>query len=257
MRVSGKLISILILATTLPVFAQRVPYVSTPDNVVDRMLKLVHVSSKDKIYDLGCGDGRIVIAAAKQYGTTGVGIDIDPNRIAEADANARKAGVTDKVTFITRDVFASKFSDATVVYLYMLPAFNIRLRPRLLSELKPGTRIAAYTFGLGDWKPDVTESTGMSDYNIYVWIVPANVGGVWDCELKTPRGLRKAVLRLYQQYQQVTGSVIVEDAIYPMSDTKLVGDKLSFSLPLPGAAMPTKFTLNMSNSHPTTKPAPK
>jgi hypothetical protein len=128
------------------------------------------------------------------------------------------------------------------------------LRPRLLSELKPGTRIAAYTFGLGDWPPDFIESTGLGGYNIYLWIVPAQVAGVWDCQLETPRGPRRAVLRLSQKYQQIAGSVMMNDTVYPLTDARLLGYQLTFSLPLPGSAIPTKFTLTMSST-PTTKPS--
>jgi SAM-dependent methyltransferase len=251
----GRFSAIFIFLTMSAGFArgQVVPFVASPALVVDRMLEFAHVSSKDIVYDLGCGDGRIVVAAAKEYGATGVGIDIEPLRIKEANYNAEQAGVTDKVRFIVRDVFQSKFSDATVVYLYMLPTFNIKLRPRLLTELKPGTRIAAYTFGLGDWQPDFTESTGLGGYSIYLWIVPAQIAGVWDCQLQTPHGPRKAALRLSQKYQQIAGSVLINDTVYPLTDAKLIGDRLTFSLPLPGSLAPTKYTLTMSTA-PTTKP---
>jgi SAM-dependent methyltransferase len=250
----GRFIGLLLAMLPLSASGQVVPFVASPNDVVERMLKLARVSSSDIVYDLGCGDGRIVVAAAKEYGASGVGIDIDPLRIKEANYNAEQANVTDKVRFIVRDVFQSKFSDATVVYLYMLPTFNIQLRPRLLSELKPGTRIASYTFGIGDWQPDFTESTGTTGYDLYLWIVPAQIAGVWDCQLETPRGPRRAVLQLSQKYQQIAGSVTVNGIIYSLTDAKLLGDRLTFSLPLPGSALATKFTLTMSSSAPTTKP---
>jgi SAM-dependent methyltransferase len=155
-------------------FAQEVekdvPYVPTKQTVVDAMLKLAKVTSKDVVYDLGCGDGRIVISAAKNYGATGTGIDIDPERIKEAKANAVTAKVTDKVKFIQGNLFKTDFSNATVVTLYLLPAINLRLRPQLLKQLKPGTRIVSHAFDMGDWKPEQTIQVDGS--TIYFWTVP-------------------------------------------------------------------------------------
>src|SRR5882672_8344135 len=135
---------------------QRAPdviYVPTPTAIVDAMLKLAMIASSDVVYDLGSGDGRIVIAAAKMYGARGVGIDIDPERTREATANARAAGVADKVSFVTDDVLTADVSPATVVMLYLSPSFNSRLAPKLMKELKPGTRIVSHAFDLGAWKP--------------------------------------------------------------------------------------------------------
>lgn len=147
-----------------------VPYVPTRQSVVDAMLKLAEVSEDDIIYDLGCGDGRIVITAAKKYGATGTGIDINPERIEEANKNAREAGVTDKVRFIEGDLFEEDFSPATVVTLYLLPTVNQKLRPKLLEQLKPGTRIVSHAFDMGDWEPEQTIEVDGS--KIYFWTVP-------------------------------------------------------------------------------------
>jgi predicted O-methyltransferase YrrM len=149
-----------------------VVYVPTPQAVVDRMLAIANVSSKDVLYDLGSGDGRIPITAAQKFGIRATGIDINPQRINEANANAKTAGVTDRVRFLNQDLFQSKFSDATVVTLYLLPELNVKLRPQLLSQLKPGTRIVSHAFDMGDWKPDRTEQVGNS--TIHFWTVPAN-----------------------------------------------------------------------------------
>src|SRR5687768_575218 len=135
-----------------------VPYVPTPQSVVDAMLSLAAVNKDDVVYDLGCGDGRIVITAAKKYGARGVGIDIDPERIKEANASAKEAGVSDRVKFIEQDLFQTDFKEASVVTLYLLPDINLKLRPKLLSELKPGTRVVSHAFDMGDWKPDKTQS---------------------------------------------------------------------------------------------------
>ncbi|CAN5741342.1 hypothetical protein BH18ACI4_BH18ACI4_03180 [soil metagenome] len=148
-----------------------VPYVPTPQSVVDAMLSLAAVNKNDVVYDLGCGDGRIVITAAKKYGARGVGIDIDPERIKEANANAKQAGVSDRVKFIEQDLFQTDFQEASVVTLYLLPNINLKLRPKLLSELKAGARVVSHAFDMGDWKPDKTESVD-GDRTIYFWIIP-------------------------------------------------------------------------------------
>jgi SAM-dependent methyltransferase len=148
-----------------------VPYVPTPQTVVDAMLSLAAVKKDDVVYDLGCGDGRIVITAAKKYGARGVGIDIDPERIKEANANAKLAGVNDRVKFVEQDLFKTDFNEASVVTLYLLPDINLRLRPKLLSELKPGTRVVSHAFDMGDWKPDKTETVD-GDRRVFFWIIP-------------------------------------------------------------------------------------
>ncbi len=148
------------------------PYVRTPDHVVDAMLKLAGVKKTDVIYDLGCGDGRIVIAAAKNYGARGVGIDIDPERIQEARDNARKAGVEALAKFEINDLFDADIREATVVALYLLPDVNLRLRPKLMKDLKPGTRIVSHDFHMGDWKPEKHELVDAAS-NIYLWKIPA------------------------------------------------------------------------------------
>lgn len=150
---------------------QDVAYATTPQVVVDAMLDLAQVASDDVVYDLGCGDGRIVIAAAAGRGARGVGIDSDPERIAEAEALARREGVADRVTFILGDLFESNFHDATVVMLYLQPRPNLRLRPRLLSELRPGTRIVSHSYDMGDWMPD--EVRRVAGRRIYLWTIPA------------------------------------------------------------------------------------
>lgn len=131
-----------------------VPFLATPDDVVDRMLDMAKVGPGDVVYDLGCGDGRIVIAAARKFGARGVGVDINPVRIAEANENARKAGVENLVTFRVQDVMETDVSEATVVALYMLAEINVKLRPRLTIQLRPGARIVSHTFGIGDWEPE-------------------------------------------------------------------------------------------------------
>jgi len=154
-----------------PLRAPDVIFIPTPPEVVTAMLKVAGVGKGDVLYDLGSGDGRIVISAVKDFGAArGVGIDIDPARIAEAIANARQAGVGDRVTFLNQDLFTTNFSEATVVTLYLLPSLNLRLRPKLLSELKPGTRIVSHAFDIGDWVPEQTLEVG--GRAVYFWTVP-------------------------------------------------------------------------------------
>ncbi|MBZ5724113.1 MAG: class I SAM-dependent methyltransferase [Acidobacteriia bacterium] len=148
-----------------------VPYVPTPNPVVDAMLKLAGVKKSDTVYDLGCGDGRIVIAAAKDYGAHGVGIDINPERIQEARDNARKAHVEPLVKFEENDLFDADIHNASVVTLYLLPNINLRLRPKLLQDLKPGTRVVSHSFSMDDWKPDKEET--VDGRTIYLWTIPA------------------------------------------------------------------------------------
>ena len=145
-------------------------FVPTPNEVVDKMLEMAKVTSKDVVYDLGCGDGRIVITAAQKYGARAVGIDIDPKRIAEARANAKAAKVTDKVRFIEGDLFEADISEATVVTLYLLTRLNEKLKPKLLKDLKPGTRVVSHAFDMGDWAPESKAQVGAS--SVFLWRIP-------------------------------------------------------------------------------------
>ncbi|MEE2638976.1 MAG: methyltransferase domain-containing protein [Acidobacteriota bacterium] len=152
--------------------ASLAPYVPTPYDVVNRMLELADVTADDVVYDLGCGDGRIVITAAERFGARGVGIDYDPERIAEANANAERRGVQDLVTFIQQDAMEADVSDATVVTLYLLSSSNRRLRPILTRQLQSGSRIVSHAFRMGDWNPDVTdefEDERGNTRTLYLW----------------------------------------------------------------------------------------
>jgi len=170
------LISTVLAQQTAP--RPEVPYVPTTPVAVEAMLKLAGVTSNDVVYDLGCGDGRIVIAAAKLYGAHAVGIDIDPQRIREANENAKKAGVEHLVRFEENDLFKANIREASVVTLFLLTSVNARLRPKLLQELRPGTRVVSNTFDMGDWKPDKelnvdTPDEGYFSRKLYLWTIPA------------------------------------------------------------------------------------
>jgi trans-aconitate methyltransferase len=165
-----------VAALPLPAAAQQrarkpdVVFVPTPDKVITAMLQMAKVSRKDTVFDLGCGDGRIVVAAARKFGARAVGIDIDPQRVKEARSRVRRAGVEHRVEIREGDLFEADLSNATVVTLYLLPTLNLKLRPKLLRELKPGTRIVSQSFDMGDWKP--VEHRVVDGADVYLWIVP-------------------------------------------------------------------------------------
>lgn len=175
-RINYLSILFFLLLGTLPMSGQQplieldVPYVPTPQKVVDGMLELAGVGKNDIVYDLGCGDGRIIITAAKEYGATGIGVDLNPERISEANSNAKEAKVEDKVSFYEDDLFNFDFSKATVLTLYLLPDVNLKLKPKILEEMKPGSRVVSHAFTMGDWEPD--EHIIIDGKNVYLWIVP-------------------------------------------------------------------------------------
>lgn len=174
-------VGLLAAQSAKPARTPDVPYVPTTEKAVEEMLKLAGVKKSDIVYDLGCGDGRIVIAAAKTVGARGVGIDINPERIKEARENAKRAGVEHLVRFEENDLFEANIKQATVVTLFLLPQVNLKLRPRLMSELKPGTRVVSNTFDMGDWKAEKEASLGDADgiehsglsERFYLWTIPA------------------------------------------------------------------------------------
>lgn len=220
-----------------------VPYVPTPENIVAEMIKMAGINRDDIVYDLGCGDGRIIIMACRKTGARGVGVDIDPERIRESRANARIAGVEGKVTFIQQDLFKIDFSEATVLALYLLPELNEKLRPLILTEMRPGTRVISHNYGMGDWEPDKARHMDAS-HSIYLWVVPANVSGTWSLGMQEKKGLTYHVLRLDQGYQAVTGDISSARGWVPISNVRLRGDELRFTVDLitPKGTVPVNFT---------------
>ncbi len=206
--------------------APDVHYVPTPTEVVAEMLRLADVGESDMVYDLGSGDGRIVITAAKERGAKGVGIDIDPVRVREGKQNAAEAGVSDRVTFLQQDLFTADFSDATVVTLYLLPDLNLRLRPKLFEQVKPGTRVVSHAFHMGDWTPD--EETSIGRYNVFFWIVPANVSGEWEWRLPGDNA-QSYRLQLVQDFQKVKGVLRHDSGLRPADRIDLKGDRLELT----------------------------
>ena len=202
------------------------PYLPSTTVAVDEMLRFADVGPADLVVDLGSGDGRVVIAAARDYGARGLGIELDPKLVEESQANARQAGVSERVTFRHGDVLVADYRDATVVTLYLLPNLVDRLKPRLL-ELKPGTRIVAHDYGFSDWKPDrriVISKT----YLLYV--VPARVAGKWRLHFSQPEGEREYEFDLAQQYQEIHGGARVAGGYLPAFEARLNGDRIAFVL---------------------------
>jgi precorrin-6B methylase 2 len=181
----------------------RVPFITTPGEVVERMLELAGTGSGDLVVDLGSGDGRIVIIAAQKYGARGLGIELDQRLVEKSRANARAANVADRVTFVQGDVLASEISQATVVTVYLLPSLISQLQQRFIGELKPGTRIVSHAFSMAGWKPDLKQTVRLAkphpgqgdESTLYLWVVPADVRGVW-------RGGGRR-LRIEQNYQEI------------------------------------------------------
>jgi SAM-dependent methyltransferase len=200
-------------------------YVPTPESLVEEMLQTAKVEKADLVYDLGCGDGRIVIMAAKKFGARGIGIDIDPVRVAEATENAKKAGVADRVKFLKQDLFQSDFKDGTVIALYLLTSLNEKLRPKLLAETKPGTRIVSHAFGMGAWQPDASKT--IENRNMFYWAVPANVSGQWKVQ---GTGAPVSSLAIEQSFQKFTGTAATRDGLRTINSGKVEGENFTLSL---------------------------
>ena len=198
-------------------------WMPTGNDLVNLMLKTAKVGPSDLVYDLGAGDGKIAIAAAKNFGARAVGIEFNPEMAALAQRNAKRAGVGDRVTIINGDIFKEDFSKATVVTLYLLPDLNLRLRPTIL-KMKPGTRVVSHAFTMGDWEPDQELDVGSRGF---YWVVPANVAGEWS--LNGIESSNKATLSLTQHYQNIAGNSPIGNKSQPILKAKLEGDKLSFS----------------------------
>lgn len=213
--------------TPVPSRSPDVIYVPTPPHVVDVMLQLAEISKRDLLYDLGSGDGRIVITAAKRYGARGIGIDIDAERIAESKANARREGVTGKVKFIQADLFETDLRPATAVTLYLLSSLNQRLRPKLFAELRPGTPVVSHDFDMGDWQADQVIKVGNS--TVFFWRIPAEVGGEWALSLKDAQGERRLRLQVDQTYQKVHGLVEAEGEVIHTVAGRLDGEAIELS----------------------------
>jgi hypothetical protein len=216
-------------------------WVPTNDELVNKMLDTAKVTPTDIVYDLGAGDGKIPIAAARKYGVRAVGIEFNPDMAALATRNAKRAGVADKVKIINGDIFKENFSEATVITLYLLPDLNLKLRPTIL-KMKPGTRVVSHAFNMGDWEPDQRIDTTIA--RAYYWVVPANVAGTWTLE-NIDEQKAKTTLKLEQRYQKIGGSITIGNKTQPLLGATITGDRLAFSyLNEKGAILNAKATVN-------------
>src|SRR6185503_8750288 len=224
--IGGSLALLAVIA--VPVIAQSqffdVPFVPTPQVVVDEMLKFAGVGPADVVYDLGSGDGRIVITAARKFGARAVGVELDDHLIYQSEESARQAEVLDRVKFLQQDFFKTDFSQATVVTLYLLPGVMKRLRERML-QLKPGTRLVAHDFDFDDWIPDRKTTIRK---NVFLWIVPASVAGRWQVRAALPGGEHAFDMELRQKYQEIDGFTRFDGQPGGFWEAKLEGDRIRF-----------------------------
>lgn len=219
-----------------------VPYVPTAEKVVDAMLDLGEVGRNDVLYDLGCGDGRIVVAAALKRKARGVGVDMDPARIADAMEYAGNTGVEFSVEFIEGDLLEVDIKEATVVTLYLLDEVNVLIRPRLLDELRPGTRIVSHAFDMGDWAPDERHNYGKA--NLFKWIVPAKIAGVWEWQTSSGETFK---VNLKQKYQKVAGKAWIDEQEAKLESALLKGDLLELIIKKDKDSKPLRFVMRLEN----------
>lgn len=220
--------AVLMIVLSFQVTSQNldVPYVPTPQPVVDSMLELAEVEPGDYVIDLGSGDGRIVISAAK-LGATGHGVDLNPERISEARENARSSGVNDRVMFLEKNIFETDVSQASVVTMYLLSSVNLKLRPRLFEMLRPGARVVSHSFDMGDWEPDSSQTVDSSigrGHSIYLWIMPAQAEGTWSWNVED----QPFTLTVNQQYQEIDLTLESENGTLKTVHNVLRGKRISF-----------------------------
>jgi hypothetical protein len=261
MKTPGRLACVVAALCASAVFAAELvrsggPYVPTPQTVVDAMLELARVGPADFVIDLGSGDGRIVLSSATRHKASGMGVDIDGELVDLANASARRLGVAERVRFLQQDVFATDISQATVLTLYLLPGMMESLRPKLLKELRPGTRIVSHDFDFGEWKPDRTievktdekyDLTGSWTSNVHLWIVPAAVEGAWTGSA-TGEGGGSFRLEVRQRYQHFEGEFTRDSQLLELKGGQIDGSRVRFAATTPGGASQTYTgTVNGTN----------
>lgn len=229
---------LMLLALAFPAAAQQdfkylkkleTPYVPTNQPTVDAMLRIANVGPGDVVIDLGSGDGRILITAAKYRGARGFGVDLDQELVTESLDNAKAAGVSNRVNFYRRDLFETRISEATVVTMYLLPHVNLQLRPRLFAELKPGTRVVSHDYHMGEWKADVEATVRGHGSRIYFWVIPAQVGGAWNLQVGRA-GAQPYDVQFQQQFQEIDGSAMRAGRPSYVRASRLDGEHIFFSL---------------------------
>ena len=226
------------------------PYVQTPQNVVDRMLQVANVGPADYVIDLGSGDGRMIITAAKKYGARGFGVDLDRRLVELSNRLAARAGIADRAAFYTRDLYETDLSAASVITIYLLPEVNLMVRPKLLATLKPGTRVVSHDYDMGEWPPDqqlVLEApdkpVGRDKISkVFFWVVPGNAAGKWQWQL--PQGAKPGnfELELTQNFQRIAGTLSAGGKSWPIENARLRGEEISFSVQDKPAAVSYEFT---------------
>jgi SAM-dependent methyltransferase len=203
-----------------------VVWVPTPDEVVERMLNMAQTKPEDYVIDLGAGDGKIAIAAAKKFGARSLGVEYNPDMVAHAQRNARAAGVLGKTQIVQGDIFVTDFTQATVLTLYLLPSLNMKLRPQILA-MRPGTRVVAHAFNMEDWEPD--ETSDVDGRRVYLWIVPASVAGRWAVEFSGAGGSEKLSLNVDQKFQKIEGVAYLGSTLAGLRDPRLSGFRIGFA----------------------------
>ena len=232
-------VSAALLATASVAYAQKqefkpyvgqqgkdVVWVPTPDEVVDRMLTMAQTKPEDYVIDLGAGDGKIAIAAAKKFGARSMGVEYNPDMVAYAQKNLQAAGVAGKAQIVHGDIFATDFTQATVLTMYLLPSLNMKLRPQILA-LRPGTRIVTHAFNMEDWEPD--ESSDVDGRRVYFWVVPAKVEGRWAMELSGGGAPEKVSINLDQKFQKIDGVAYMGSVLAGLREPRLSGFRISFA----------------------------
>jgi hypothetical protein len=201
-------------------------WVPTPDEVVDRMLRMAQVTANDYVVDLGAGDGKIAIAAAKKFGARALGIEYDADMARHAQRNVERAGVAGRARIVRGDIFVSDFSQATVVTMYLLPALNLKLRPQILG-MRPGTRVVSHSFSMDDW--DADEESSLEGRRAYFWVVPANVAGTWMLELAGGGTTSRHEVTLEQRYQKIEGTIALGSLLGGLREARLRGFQVAFA----------------------------
>ncbi len=231
------------------------PYVPTPQNIVDKMLEVAKVGAGDYVIDLGSGDGRMVITAAKKYGARGFGVDLDRRLVTRANQLAVKAGVADRAVFYERDLYDTDFSAASVVTIYLLPEVNLMVRPKLLATLKPGTRIVSHDYNMGDWPPDQQMVLDAPDKpvgrdktsKVFFWVVPGNAAGKWRWQLPLADKPADFEFTVSQNFQSINGKLLVNGNDWALENARLQGDEVSFSAYDKAAALRYEFAGRIYN----------
>ena len=212
------------------------PYVQTPQNVVDHMLQTAKVGAGDYVIDLGSGDGRMIITAAKKHGARGFGVDLDRRLVQLANRLAARAGVAERAKFYERDLYQTDLTAASVVTIYLLPEVNLMVRPKLLATLKPGTRVVSHDYDMGEWPPDLRfemdapgKTVGRDQRSkVFYWVVPGNAAGTWRWQLTRNGVSEEHVLSVTQNFQMLQGSLMVGKQRFALRDAKLTGEEIAF-----------------------------